>query len=48
MKAAISWYKNKETVANPKKFQAMFIGLKDDIKLCVDVNGIVVQITDCV
>ena len=37
MKAAISWYKNNEMVANPEKFQLMFIGLKDDIKLCIDI-----------
>ena len=48
MKAAMCWYKNKEMVANPEKFQLMFIALKDDIKLCIDVNGIVVQMTDCV
>ena len=35
-------------VANPEKFQLMFIGLKDDIKLCIDINGIVVQMTDSV
>ena len=48
MKAAICWYKNNEMVANPEKFQLMFIGLKDDIKLCIDINGIVVQMTDSV
>jgi len=26
----------------------MFIALKDDIKLCIDINGIVVQMTDSV
>ena len=26
----------------------MFIGLKDDVKLCIDLNGIVVQMTDSV
>ena len=35
-------------VANPDKFQLMFIGLKDDIKLCIDINGIVAQMTDSV
>ena len=34
MKAAMCWYKNNETVANPEKFRLTFIGLKDDIKLC--------------
>ena len=48
MNAAICWYKNNEMVANPEKFQLMFIGLKDDIKLCIDINGIVVQMTDSV
>ena len=35
-------------IANPENFQLMFIGLKDDIKLCIDINGIVVQMTDSV
>ena len=48
MKVAMCWYKNNEMVANPEKFQPIFIGLKDDIKLCIDVNGIVVQMTDSV
>ena len=46
MKAAISWYQNNDIVANPEKFQLMFIGLKDNIKVCIDINGIVVQMTD--
>ena len=33
MKATISWYKSNEMVINPEKFQLMFIGLKNDIKL---------------
>ena len=32
--------------ANPEKFQLLLIGLKDDIKLCIDVNSIVIQMTD--
>ena len=48
MKAAMCWYKSNEKVANPEKFQLMFIGLKDDIKLCIDMNGNVVQVTDSV
>ena len=32
----------------PEKFQLMFIGLKDDIKLCIDIKGIVVQMTNSV
>ena len=35
-------------VASPEKFQRMFIGLKDDIRLCIGVNDIVVQITGIV
>ena len=48
MKVASSWYKNNEMVANLEKFQVLFIGLKDDIKLCIDVNGIVIQMRDSV
>ena len=48
MKAAMCRYKNNEMVANPEKFQLMFIGLKDDIELCTDINGIVVQMTNSV
>ena len=33
-------------VANPEKYQLMFIGLKDDIKLCIDINDNMVQMTD--
>ena len=35
-------------VANPEKFQIIFISLKDDIKLCIDINGIVIHMTDSV
>ena len=35
-------------VANPEKFQLMFIGLKVGIKLCIDIIGIVVQTTNSV
>jgi len=48
VKAAMCWYKNNEMVANPEKFQLMFIGQNDGIKLCIDINGIVVQMTDSV
>ena len=48
LKAAICWYKNNEMVASPEKFQLMSIGLKDDIKLCIDIGGIVIQMTDSV
>ena len=48
MTAAISWYKNNEMVANLEKFQLMFISLKDDIKLCIDINGIAIQMTDSI
>ena len=48
MKIAIDWYQDNEMVANPEKFQLMFLGLKDDLKLCIDINGNVVQMTDSV
>ena len=48
MKVAIDWYQDNEMVANPEKFQLMFLGLKDDPKLCIDINGNVVQMTDSV
>ena len=35
-------------MGNPEKFQLLFIGLKDDIKFCIDVNGIVIQMTHSV
>ena len=33
-------------VASPENFQLICIGLKEDIKLCINTNGIVVQIND--
>ena len=44
MKAAISWYRNNEMVANLEKFQLMLIVLNDDITLCIDINGSVVLV----
>ena len=32
--------------ANPDKFQLMFIGLKDDTRLRIGKNGIVINMTD--
>ena len=48
MKVAMGWYKNNAMVANREKFQLMFLGLKDDINLCIDIHGTVVQMTDSV
>ena len=48
MKAAMCWYRNNEMVANPEKFQLIFIGLKDDIRLCIDINSSAVQMTDSI
>ena len=48
MKIAIDWYQDNKMVANPEKFQLMFLDLKDDSKLCIDINGNVVQMTDSV
>ena len=33
---------------NPEKLPLMFISLKDVIELCIDINGIVTQMTDSV
>ena len=43
MKAAICWYKNMQAL---EKFQLMFIDQIVDIKVCIDVNTVVVQMTD--
>ena len=48
MKVVSDWYKNNEMVANPDKFQLMFIGLTDDIRIFIDINGKVAQMTDSV
>ena len=34
MREAMNWYKRNEMVANPKKFQLIFFGLKEDHDLC--------------
>ena len=44
---ATSWYTSR-VVVNLEKFQLMFMDLKDDIKVCFDINDIVVQMTDSV
>jgi len=38
MKPVISWYNSNETVANPEKSQLKFIGLKDGIKVSIDIK----------
>ena len=43
MKIAIDWYKDNEMVANLENFQVMFLGLKHDLKLCIDINGKVME-----
>ena len=48
MEVAMSWHKNNAMVANHEKFQLMFLGLRDDINLCIDIHGTVVQMTDSV
>ena len=48
MKIAIDWYQDNEMVANPEKFQLMFLGLKDDSKLCLDIDRNVIQMTDSI
>ena len=46
MRAAIIWYKNNDMITNPENLQLKLIGLRDDIKSCIDTNGIVIQTTD--
>lgn len=33
------WFKSNRMVANPKKFQVMFLGTRKHIDLCLDING---------
>ena len=45
---AISWYRENNMVANPDKFQMMFIGLKESKRYCHDINGNIIVNTDTV
>ena len=45
---AISWFRENNMVANPDKFQMMFIGLKESKRYCLDINGNIIVNTDTV
>ena len=45
---AISWFGENNMVANPDKFQMMFIGLKESKRYCLDINGNIIVNTDTV
>ena len=36
---ALDWFQNNSLVPNPDKFQIMFLGTKNKIKLCLEING---------
>ena len=36
---ALTWFSANKMVANPKKFQLMFLGTREKTKLCLDING---------
>ena len=35
----LTWFKSNHMVANPAKFQLMFLGTRNKIDLCLDING---------
>ena len=39
MKNALAWFNSNRMVANPNKFQIMFLGTNRKIDLCLDING---------
>ena len=39
MRMAMNWFKQHEMVANPEKFQLIFLGLKEDHGLSIESNG---------
>ena len=40
MREAKNWYKRNQMVANPEKFQLIFLGLKEDHDLCIDIMAV--------
>ena len=40
LKIAINWFNCNSLVPNPDKFQMMFLGTKNKVKLCLEINGI--------
>ena len=45
---AISLFRENNMVANPDKFQIMFIGLKESKRYCLHINGNIIVNTDTV
>ena len=39
MSNTLRWFKSNRMVANPEKFQVMFLGTRKKIDLCIDING---------
>ena len=48
MREAMNWYKRNEMVANPDKFQLIFLGLKENHELCIDIRGNIIEMSDTV
>ena len=45
MRKAITWFENNSLVANPDKFQLMFLGTRTKSKLCLNINGTISRST---
>ena len=39
MTNTLIWFKSNHMVANPQKFQSMFLGTRKKVDLCLDING---------
>ena len=39
MENILIWFKSNHMVANPNKFQSMFLGTRNEVDLCLDING---------
>jgi len=39
MTNTLIWFKSNHMVANPEKFQVMFLGTRNKVDLCLDING---------
>ena len=44
----LEWFDSKRMVANPGKFQVMFLGLNMDQKLCIEIDDLVIKPTNSV
>ena len=43
---ALNWFKDNRVVANPDKFQVIFMGLEKGQKLCLEINGQSIKTTE--